>query len=103
METQKNLSLLQDTITDIKTDVNKETGKVCITALVTERGRTIPVKAAVLTTGTFLGGKIFIGEFDAPNGRLGEGGAYGLTESLVRLGFTVGRLKTYSSAYSSAQ
>lgn len=94
LETQKNLSLLQDTITDIKTDVNKETGKVCITALVTERGRTIPVKAAVLTTGTFLGGKIFIGEFDAPNGRLGEGGAYGLTESLVRLGFTVGRLKT---------
>ncbi|MBP7479328.1 MAG: tRNA uridine-5-carboxymethylaminomethyl(34) synthesis enzyme MnmG [Spirochaetaceae bacterium] len=94
LETQKNLSLLQDTITDIKTDVNKETGKVSITALVTERGRTIPVKAAVLTTGTFLGGKIFIGEFDAPNGRLGEGGAYGLTESLVRLGFTVGRLKT---------
>lgn len=94
LETQKNLSLLQDTITDIKTDVNKDTGKVSITALVTERGRTIPVKAAVLTTGTFLGGKIFIGEFDAPNGRLGEGGAYGLTESLVRLGFNVGRLKT---------
>jgi tRNA uridine 5-carboxymethylaminomethyl modification enzyme len=94
LETQKKLSLLQDTITDIKTDVNKDTGKVSITALVTERGRTIPVKAAVLTTGTFLGGKIFIGEFDAPNGRLGEGGAYGLTESLVRLGFNVGRLKT---------
>lgn len=94
LETQKNLSLLQDTITDIKTDINKQTGKVSIAALVTERGRTIPVKAAVLTTGTFLGGKIFIGEFDAPNGRLGENGAYGLTEALVRLGFSVGRLKT---------
>lgn len=94
LEAQENLFLLQDTITDIKTETNQSTGKIQISALVTERGRTIPVKAAVLTTGTFLGGKIFIGEFDAPNGRLGEGGAYGLTESLVRLGFNVGRLKT---------
>lgn len=94
LEAQENLYLLQDTITDIKTETNQSTGKIQISALVTERGRTIPVKAAVLTTGTFLGGKIFIGEFDAPNGRLGEGGAYGLTESLVRLGFNVGRLKT---------
>lgn len=94
LEAQENLYLLQDTITDIKTETNQSTGKIQISALVTERGRTIPVKAAVLTTGTFLGGKIFIGEFDAPNGRLGEGGAYGLTESLIRLGFTVGRLKT---------
>ena len=65
-----------------------------LTALITERGRRIGVKCAVLTTGTFLGGKIFIGEFDAPNGRLGEGGAYGLTESLQKIGFKTGRLKT---------
>ncbi len=94
LETQENLSLLQDTIVDIKTIPDEQSGHECISALVTERGRTIPVKAAVLTTGTFLGGKIFIGEFDAPNGRLGEGGAYGLTSALKRLGFTVGRLKT---------
>lgn len=60
----------------------------------TERGRTICVRSVVLTTGTFLGGRIFIGEFDAPCGRLGEGGAFGLTQSLNRLGFTTGRLKT---------
>ncbi len=65
-----------------------------VIAVVTERGRVIPVRAAVLTTGTFLGGRIFIGEYDAPCGRLGEGGAFGLTESLNRLGFTTGRLKT---------
>ena len=47
-----------------------------------------------VTTGTFLGGRIFIGEYDAPCGRLGEAGAYGLTASLRRLGFTTGRLKT---------
>ena len=65
-----------------------------VTGLVTERGRVIPVRAVVLTTGTFLGGRIFIGEYDAPCGRLGEQGAYGLTASLRRLGFTTGRLKT---------
>ncbi len=65
-----------------------------VIGVVTERGRIIPVRSVVLTTGTFLGGRIFIGEYDAPCGRLGEGGAFGLTESLRRLGFTTGRLKT---------
>ena len=65
-----------------------------VTGIVTERGRIIPVRAVVLTTGTFLGGRIFIGEYDAPCGRVGEPAAYGLTASLHRLGFTTGRLKT---------
>ena len=65
-----------------------------VVGIVTERGRLIPVRSVVLTTGTFLGGRIFIGEYDAPCGRLGENGAFGLTESLHRLGFTTGRLKT---------
>lgn len=65
-----------------------------ITGIITERGRIIPVRAAVLTTGTFLGGRIFIDEYDAPCGRVGEPAAFGLTESLHRLGFTTGRLKT---------
>ena len=65
-----------------------------VTGIVTERGRVIPVRSVVLTTGTFLGGRIFIGEYDAPCGRIGEPAAYGLTASLHRLGFTTGRLKT---------
>lgn len=65
-----------------------------VTGVVTERGRIIPVRSVVLTTGTFLGGRIFIGEYDAPCGRIGESAANGLTESLHRLGFTTGRLKT---------
>jgi tRNA uridine 5-carboxymethylaminomethyl modification enzyme len=65
-----------------------------VTGIVTERGRIIPVRSVVLTTGTFLGGRIFIGEYDAPCGRVGEAAAYGLTESLHRIGFTTGRLKT---------
>ncbi len=94
LETQPNLALLQDTIVDIETEINPFLGKNYIKALITERGRRIPVRTAVLTTGTFLGGKIFIGEFDALNGRLGESGAYGLTQALIRLGFSIGRLKT---------
>ncbi|MDY5124182.1 MAG: tRNA uridine-5-carboxymethylaminomethyl(34) synthesis enzyme MnmG [Treponema sp.] len=65
-----------------------------VTGVVTERGRIIPVRSVVLTTGTFLGGRIFIGEYDAPCGRVGEPAAYGLTASMHRLGFTTGRLKT---------
>jgi len=65
-----------------------------VIGIVTERGRVIPVRSIVLTTGTFLGGRIFIGEYDAPCGRVGEAAAFGLTESLHRLGFTTGRLKT---------
>jgi len=65
-----------------------------VTGVVTERGRVIPVRSVVLTTGTFLGGRIFIGEYDAPCGRVGEPAAFGLTASLHRLGFTTGRLKT---------
>ena len=73
---------------------SKETQRMKVIGIVTERGRVIPCRAIVLTTGTFLGGRIFIGEYDAPCGRLGESGAFGLTESLQELGFTTGRLKT---------
>src|SRR5574344_2036037 len=76
------------------TDAAKSGMRQKVIGVVTERGRVVPVRAVVLTTGTFLGGRIFIGEFDAPCGRIGEGGAFGLTESLNRLGFTTGRLKT---------
>lgn len=77
-----------------ETDAAKSGMRQKITGIVTERGRIIPVRSVVLTTGTFLGGRIFIGEYDAPCGRIGEPAAYGLTESLHRLGFTTGRLKT---------
>ena len=79
---------------EFATKASKSGMRQKVIGVVTERGRVIPVRSVVLTTGTFLGGRIFIGEFDAPCGRLGEQGAFGLTESLNRLGFTTGRLKT---------
>jgi tRNA uridine 5-carboxymethylaminomethyl modification enzyme len=52
----------------------------------------------ILAAGTFMEGKIFIGEYDAPEGRLGEEAALGLGSSLRRRGFPLGRLKTGTPA-----
>src|SRR5882724_11512813 len=57
-------------------------------------GREIGAGAVVLTTGTFLRGLIHIGERQTPAGRVGEAPALGLSLTLQRLGFALGRLKT---------
>ena len=57
-------------------------------------GRQLSCGAAVLTTGTFLRGLIHIGEHQTPAGRAGEAPAVGLSLTLERLGFALGRLKT---------
>jgi len=57
-------------------------------------GRELGAAAVVLTTGTFLRGLIHIGEQRTPAGRVGEAPALGLSRTLDRLGFVLGRLKT---------
>jgi tRNA uridine 5-carboxymethylaminomethyl modification enzyme len=57
-------------------------------------GRSFAAAAVVLTTGTFLRGLIHIGERQIPAGRVGEAPALGLSGTLERLGFALGRLKT---------
>ena len=57
-------------------------------------GRVLTGGAVVLTTGTFLRGLIHIGERQIPAGRVGEAPAIGLSRTLERLGFGLGRLKT---------
>ena len=57
-------------------------------------GRTYMSNAVVLTTGTFLGGEIHLGEKRWPAGRQGDAAAIGLSQSLKRAGFRLGRLKT---------
>jgi tRNA uridine 5-carboxymethylaminomethyl modification enzyme len=61
-------------------------------------GREFQASAVVLTTGTFLRGLIHIGERQIPAGRMGEGPALGLSATLERLGFQLGRLKTGTPA-----
>jgi len=99
LEKQNNLTIFMDTVTDLiiekGTDKNIA-AKVC--GIVTTRGHRITARTVILSAGTFMEGKIFIGEYDAPCGRLGESAAEGLGKSLRRLGFPVGRLKTGTPA-----
>jgi tRNA uridine 5-carboxymethylaminomethyl modification enzyme len=65
-----------------------------ISGLELSDGRRIGAGAVVLTTGTFLRGLIHVGERQIPAGRVGEAPALGLSLTLERLGFALGRLKT---------
>ncbi len=94
LEGENNLFLFQDTVTGLLTD--REGGRIA--GVLTERGNRITSKVVVLTTGTFLEAKIFIGEHSASSGRLGEPAAVGLGPALEELGFTRGRLKTGTPA-----
>jgi tRNA uridine 5-carboxymethylaminomethyl modification enzyme len=57
-------------------------------------GTVLHAPAVVLTTGTFLGGKLFAGEWEAPGGRHGEAPAARISESLRAFGIRLGRHKT---------
>jgi tRNA uridine 5-carboxymethylaminomethyl modification enzyme len=93
LEGQAGLSLFQDTVVDLVLDTEER-----IRGVLTERGNPIMARAVVLTTGTFMEGTLFIGDWSAPGGRLGEPAAQGLGVSLRRRGFTVGRMKTGTPA-----
>jgi tRNA uridine 5-carboxymethylaminomethyl modification enzyme len=73
-------------------DLNVREGRVCGVRLAD--ARTIAAGAVVLTTGTFLRGLIHIGETKIPAGRVGEAPSIGLSRTLERAGFALGRLKT---------
>lgn len=65
-----------------------------ITGVRLSDGRELQTKTVVLTTGTFLRGLMHCGPVLTEGGRVGEPAAVGLSESLEKLGFTLGRLKT---------
>lgn len=65
-----------------------------VEGIITSLGLEIRAKAVVLTNGTFLNGKIHIGEKNFGGGRAAETAAFGITEQLVALGFESGRMKT---------
>jgi tRNA uridine 5-carboxymethylaminomethyl modification enzyme len=94
LESQAGLELRMDTAVDLILDASGAR----IEGIVTERGARIGCRALVLTTGTFMEGRLFIGEWSASGGRLGERAALGLGDALRRRGFPVGRLKTGTPA-----
>jgi tRNA uridine 5-carboxymethylaminomethyl modification enzyme len=85
---QPNLDILAAGVDDIEIQAGR------VAAIVTDRGQRIATGAVVLTTGTFLRGLIHCGEQKIPAGRVGEAPAVKLSETLMRLGFPLGRLKT---------
>ncbi len=93
IENQENLSVREGMVTDIVLGNNDE-----IVGVQTYFGSCFAAKAVILTTGTFLGGKIWIGGKSMSAGRAGEFAAIGLTETLNDLGFETGRLKTGTPA-----
>ncbi len=85
---QENLTVIEGGASDIRIEEDR------ITGVILSDGRILDCGAVVLTTGTFLNGLIHIGEQKIPAGRMGEQPALGLSDTLRKLGFAVGRLKT---------
>jgi tRNA uridine 5-carboxymethylaminomethyl modification enzyme len=73
---------------------NVSAGEGTVAGVTLTDGRAFAAEAVVLTTGTFLRGLIHIGDQSTPAGRAGEAPALGLSNTLERIGFRLGRLKT---------
>jgi len=98
-----NLALREAMVTGLEVegdprDSGSEQTGASITGIRTYFGSSYGAKAVILTSGTFLGGRIWVGSQSMAAGRAGEQAAEGLTESLNELGFTTGRLKTGTPA-----
>jgi len=88
LEEQEELHLMQGEVTDILV----ENGKVVGVQL--KEGERVRARSVIVTTGTFLNGLIHIGMLSYPSGRADEPPSLELSTSLLRLGLTLGRLKT---------
>jgi tRNA uridine 5-carboxymethylaminomethyl modification enzyme len=88
VEDQENLIIKQATVEEILVDEDK------IIGVKTNLNQTILTKALILAPGTFLNGLVHIGLTHFPSGRMGDPPSIGLSESLKKLEFRMGRLKT---------
>ena len=88
VENTPNLYIWQDVVNDVLVDNQR------ITGVSTIMGAKFACKSAILTAGTFLNGKLFIGKETTEGGRVGELSSYRLTERLEELGIESARMKT---------
>ena len=88
LENIAHLQLWQDEVVDLI--INNGT----IEGVITKIGLKIESKAVILTNGTFLNGKIHIGETNFEGGRIGEEASKGLSEKMKNIGFEIEKLKT---------
>ena len=96
LEKQPNLFLKQAMVEQLLTE--RVNGMDCIKGVRTELGDEYLAQAVVMAMGTFLTGKIFIGEFQAESGPLGQRPAQALSLSLKELGFSLRRFKSGTPA-----
>ncbi len=88
LELQENLWVKQAEVTEIRTEHGAVSG------VVTAAGAVYAVKAAVIATGTYLGGRTIVGEVSRDSGPDGMAAALPLTDCLLKLGLTLRRFKT---------
>ena len=111
LENTPNLSLWQDTVTELIFEEDASTGasggtaeaskdnppsasKMRVTGLKTALGATFHARAVVLTNGTFLNGLMHVGRTMVEGGRISEPASYGITEQLKAVGFKADRMNT---------
>lgn len=93
LESQAHLELKQATITRLVSKMLPD-GRHVVTGVVANNGWYYEAASIILTTGTFINGRLVVGEKTQPGGRAGEGPALGISDSLRTLGLDVRRFKT---------
>ena len=93
LEGQPNLELKQATITHLLHKIGED-GRPRIMGVITSNGWQYEAGAVILTTGTFINGRLVVGNKTQPGGRAGESPALGISDALQTLGLMVRRFKT---------
>ncbi|CAD5318420.1 unnamed protein product [Arabidopsis thaliana] len=93
VDSTENLCIREAMVTDIIVGKNDN-----VEGVATFFGMNFYAPSVILTTGTFMSGKIWVGKKSMPAGRAGESASQGLTENLQKLGFETDRLKTGTPA-----
>ena len=88
LENTENLSVWQDVVNSLIIE------KECVKGVSTVLGAIFEARTVIITAGTFLNGKLFIGKETTEGGRVGELSSYEVTEQLHSLGIEYGRMKT---------
>ncbi|MCD8033617.1 MAG: tRNA uridine-5-carboxymethylaminomethyl(34) synthesis enzyme MnmG [Alistipes sp.] len=96
LENTWNLYIWQDAATELLFDTSGP--KPVVRGVKTRMGVEFTCRAAVLTSGTFLGGLMHCGASHAEGGRAGDAASHGITECLQKIGFEAGRMKTGTPA-----
>lgn len=93
LEAEPNLELKQATISQLLIETRPD-GRHEIVGVITNNGWRYEAGAVILTTGTFINGRLVVGDKTQPGGRAGEGPALGISDSLRAYGLEVRRFKT---------